>query len=474
MDEAGIDTVWLAEAYPWWRKHGMEAKSSTVLAGMIARETKRLAVGWGIISPYTRHPVQVAMDARIVQEAAGPGRFIAGFGTSKIFLNSTKQGGPPQGDAAARAHARLGRDHARHPRRRALRVRRQGLLGRHPGARAGGPRAALERARSTSPAPRRCMQQLGGEIGDGLLTPSITTPDFVRYTLGNVEDRRREGRTRPGLGRRRLHDRRLDPRHRSRQGPRRRARDRGHVPRQQGAEHPGLGRHAARPRADRPRGDPARRRGDGAAAAAWPPRPRSPTRSSTAASPSPARPTTAWRRSRSIAPRGARTSCSSSGARPARADQALRREGPPARARERVSEIRIDRDRLVGVGGPRDRHAELHRRRAGDGRAHARDVHGDGPERAVAAGRGRPRERARDPRGCGRRHQPDVQRAHGHLVLGPRAVADRGARVPAGALRRGRQPLRPRHLEHEGRPRVLRRGPARARTTRACACAATA
>jgi 5,10-methylenetetrahydromethanopterin reductase len=30
------------------------------------------------------------------------------------------------------------------------------------------------------------MQQLGGEIGDGLLTPSITTPAFVRYTLGNV------------------------------------------------------------------------------------------------------------------------------------------------------------------------------------------------------------------------------------------------------------------------------------------------
>ena len=96
MDEAGLDTIWLAEAYPWWRKHGMEAKSSTVLAGIIARETKRLTVGWGIISPYTRHPVQVAMDARLVQEAAGPGRFIAGFGTSKIFLNNTKQGGPPK------------------------------------------------------------------------------------------------------------------------------------------------------------------------------------------------------------------------------------------------------------------------------------------------------------------------------------------------------------------------------------------
>ncbi len=88
MDEAGLDTIWLAEAYPWWRKHGMEARSSTVVSALIARETKRLTVGWGIISPFTRHPVQVAMDARVVQEAAGPGRFILGFGTSKIFLNN--------------------------------------------------------------------------------------------------------------------------------------------------------------------------------------------------------------------------------------------------------------------------------------------------------------------------------------------------------------------------------------------------
>src|ERR671911_827204 len=91
LDEAGMDTVWLAEAYPWWRKHGMEARSSTVVSALMARETTRLAIGWGIISPFTRHPVQVAMDARVVQEAAGPGRFLLGFGTSKIFLNNTKQ-----------------------------------------------------------------------------------------------------------------------------------------------------------------------------------------------------------------------------------------------------------------------------------------------------------------------------------------------------------------------------------------------
>src|SRR5438034_6759992 len=90
MDEAGMDTVWLAEAYPWWRKHGMEARSSTVVSALMARETKRLGIGWGIISPFTRHPVQVAMDARVVQEAAGPGRFLLGFGTSKIFLNNAR------------------------------------------------------------------------------------------------------------------------------------------------------------------------------------------------------------------------------------------------------------------------------------------------------------------------------------------------------------------------------------------------
>src|ERR671928_1413613 len=105
MDEAGLDTIWLAEAYPWWRKHGMEARSSTVTSALVARATERITVGWGIISPFTRHPVQVAMDARVVQEAAGPGRFYLGFGTSKIFLNNARLNGKrtlgPMRDAVA-------------------------------------------------------------------------------------------------------------------------------------------------------------------------------------------------------------------------------------------------------------------------------------------------------------------------------------------------------------------------------------
>src|SRR3981081_3512264 len=105
MDEAGMDTIWLAEAYPWWRKHGMEARSSTVVSALLAQKTERLTDGWGVLSPFTRHPVQVAMDARVVQEVAGPGRFLLGFGTSKIFLNNARLNGKrtlgPMRDAAA-------------------------------------------------------------------------------------------------------------------------------------------------------------------------------------------------------------------------------------------------------------------------------------------------------------------------------------------------------------------------------------
>lgn len=181
MDEAGMDTIWLAEAYPWWRKHGMEARSSTVTSAVLARETKRLTIGWGIISPFTRHPVQVAMDARVVQETAGPGRFLLGFGTSKIFLNN----------AQMQTNKTLG------PMRDAVEIVR-GVLGggafEYTGSTWSASVPALD-AEAESPrevppvyvaatAPK--MQALAGEIGDGCLTPSITTPEFVRYTRENV------------------------------------------------------------------------------------------------------------------------------------------------------------------------------------------------------------------------------------------------------------------------------------------------
>jgi len=181
MDEAGMDTIWLAEAYPWWRKHGMEARSSTVVSALVARARERLTVGWGIISPFTRHPVQIAMDARVVQEAAGPGRFLLGLGTSKIFLNNAKLDG----------RRTLG------PMRDAVAIVR-GVLGGGPfeyegetwNASVPGLSAIAESPRDVPPvyvaatAPK--MQRLAGELAEGCLTPSITTPAFVRYTRENV------------------------------------------------------------------------------------------------------------------------------------------------------------------------------------------------------------------------------------------------------------------------------------------------
>ena len=181
MDRAGMDTIWLAEAYPWWRKHGMEARSSTVVSALMARETEQLTIGWGIISPFTRHPVQVAMDARVVQEAAGPGRFLLGFGTSKIFLNNIR----------SQTRKTLG------PMRDAITIAR-GVLGGEPfeyegdtwSASVPGLQDEAHTPREVPPiyvgatAPK--MQALAGELAEGVLTPSITTPAFVRYTRENV------------------------------------------------------------------------------------------------------------------------------------------------------------------------------------------------------------------------------------------------------------------------------------------------
>jgi 5,10-methylenetetrahydromethanopterin reductase len=181
MDDAGLDTIWLAEAYPWWRKHGMEARSSTVVSALMAAETTRLTIGWGIVSPFTRHPIQVAMDARVVQEAAGPGRFLLGFGTSKIFLNNAK----------TQTSKTLG------PMRDAIAIVRGVLKGDAFEYDGDTWSASIPALSADAHAPREVppvyvaatapkIMALAGEVADGCLTPSITTPAFVRHTRGIV------------------------------------------------------------------------------------------------------------------------------------------------------------------------------------------------------------------------------------------------------------------------------------------------
>jgi 5,10-methylenetetrahydromethanopterin reductase len=180
MDEGGFDTIWLAEAYPWWRKHSMEARSSTALSAVIARETNKLAIGWGIISPFTRHPIQIAMEARVTQEAAGEGRFYLGLGASKIFMKEAGIEG--KSVAAMRDAAEIVR----------------GVLGGGELDYAGPVfEAHVPALRDEAEAPRwhvplyfagtgPLMLKTAAQVADGLLTASITTPAFVRYVREQV------------------------------------------------------------------------------------------------------------------------------------------------------------------------------------------------------------------------------------------------------------------------------------------------
>jgi 5,10-methylenetetrahydromethanopterin reductase len=180
LDRHGFDTIWLAEAYPWWRKHQMEARSSTVLSALIAKETEQLTIGWGIISPFTRHPIQVAMDARITQELA-PDRFRLGFGASRIFMKE------------------IGADDVKplNPTRDAVRIVRGVLEGGDFTYEGKAFTAVVPPLSDEAESPRGSvpiyvagtgprMQQYAGEEADGLLTPSITTPGFVRYARENL------------------------------------------------------------------------------------------------------------------------------------------------------------------------------------------------------------------------------------------------------------------------------------------------
>lgn len=186
-DEAGFDTFWLAEAYPWWRKHSMEARSSTAITALIAHQTRRIAVGWGIISPYTRHPVQIAMEARVMQEVAGPGRFLLGLGASKIFMKEIGEGesGMTVGPATVMkesieiVRALLGGEEVNYE--------GKAFAAHAPALR---PDAHVPRERvpiyigATGPV----LQRMAGALCDGLLTASITTPGFVEYSRMMMEE----------------------------------------------------------------------------------------------------------------------------------------------------------------------------------------------------------------------------------------------------------------------------------------------
>jgi 5,10-methylenetetrahydromethanopterin reductase len=184
-EAAGFDAFWIAEAYPWWRKHSFEARSSTAILAVIASQTQRIQLGWGIISPYTRHPVQIAMEARVMQDLAGD-RFLLGLGASKIFMKEIGEG---EGEKVGPATVM----------RESIDIIKDVLKGDAFEYQGKVFAASVPPLKTDAHTPRGIppiyiagtgpvLQRNSGVIGDGLLTASITTPAFVRYSRKNMEE----------------------------------------------------------------------------------------------------------------------------------------------------------------------------------------------------------------------------------------------------------------------------------------------
>jgi len=191
IDSYAFHTIWLAENYPWWRKHSMEARSATAQSPLVADATKRVVVGWGIITPYSRHPVQIAMEARVMQEVAGPDRFAVGLGASKIFMRHIGEGEDGRKalpGTAVRESVEIVRA--------VLEGGEVDYEGKVFSAHVPALRDDAETPRGSVPiymagtGPR--MQKIAGEVSDGLLTASITTPPFVTYSRENLDAAARE------------------------------------------------------------------------------------------------------------------------------------------------------------------------------------------------------------------------------------------------------------------------------------------
>src|SRR5437763_9045061 len=82
-ERAGLGSVWIIEDY--------FHPGAFALAGAAAAVTDRIAVGLGVVNPYTRHPALLAMETAALAGAA-PGRVVLGLGSSNRRWIGTQMG----------------------------------------------------------------------------------------------------------------------------------------------------------------------------------------------------------------------------------------------------------------------------------------------------------------------------------------------------------------------------------------------
>ena len=172
-DALGFHSFWLSEGY--------HSRSAVVRATVIATSTNSIRIGLGILSPHTKHPALLAMDAASLDEVAR-GRVILGVGK---VLNALRKHGLERAGTTQLVKESID----------VIRGFLSGQLVQYEGAKfkisSPGSRLELEPSRdlpiyvgATGPA----MLRLAGQYADGVVFNYPCTPSFIRYAMPFIEE----------------------------------------------------------------------------------------------------------------------------------------------------------------------------------------------------------------------------------------------------------------------------------------------
>jgi 5,10-methylenetetrahydromethanopterin reductase len=185
---------WIAEAYHWFRKYGLESRGCFTTLAVVAQSTRKIPVGLGITSPYLRHPTIQASECAAIDELSN-GRFIMGLGVGKVGVVYLEYDLKKQ--TPVKEH------------RESMAIIRKVLSGeayKYQGDIHKSEMPAFDRKknrlRTSIPiyvgATGPLMQELAGKEGDGLLLAGLTSPSFVSYARTNMKKgAEKVGRTLP-------------------------------------------------------------------------------------------------------------------------------------------------------------------------------------------------------------------------------------------------------------------------------------
>jgi 5,10-methylenetetrahydromethanopterin reductase len=164
-EAAGFAELWLSEDYC--------ERGAFAVAGAVAAVTDRLHIGLGVVNPWTRHPVMLAMEAAALDEIA-PGRVLLGLGASNARWMQSWLGIPFE-----KPITRL---------RECVEVVRDLLAGRHVRRHACGYDLDVELALPARPkipivlgvkGPKALS--LAADVADGVFLSVLSAPTYVRW-----------------------------------------------------------------------------------------------------------------------------------------------------------------------------------------------------------------------------------------------------------------------------------------------------